>query len=445
MTASSFLSRSWRHERLSAASRTGLLIGAGATACMVSGISAAAVPAYGGTLGLGADGVALLCLAGAGWSLRDLMAKIDRAASVCMAAARGDLEARILEEPDRGVVGHLQHGINGLLDVADAFVREAQGSMHYASEKKFFRKVLLRGLPASFQNAARVINGAVEMMETNTHEFSTFAKVSVGGVARSVADAMTEMRASAEALARTATDSDSRAGAAANATRSASENVQRVASAAEELSASIAEIGRQVEQSSGIAAAAVAEAEGMNMKVKSLVDAAETVTKIVHLINDIAGQTNLLALNATIEAARAGEAGKGFAVVANEVKELAGQTAKATEEITAQVAAIQAATGEAAGAIQNIGQTIGDIDKVTAAIAAAIEQQSAATEEIARNIQAAAAGTEEVLQNIVGVTEAAGATDAASRQMVSAALDISGQAERLNAEIEIFAEKARAA
>lgn len=445
MTGLSFRFRSGLWSNLSSIQKVSSLLGASGVAIATGVGSGVLFSDNGWIASLAGDVLALAALAGAAWYFREMTGKLTRAAVVCGEAARGNLEARILEAPDMGVVGQIQHSVNNLLDVTDAFVREAQGSMHYVSQKKYFRKVLQRGLPVAFLGAARVINEAVDVMERNTTEFSQFAEENVGTVARSVAAAMAEMHTSAESLARTAIDSDTRARMAADTTRSASENVQRVASAAEELSASINEIGRQVEQSSRIATNAVAEADKTNTKVHGLVRAAETVTKIVQLINDIAGQTNLLALNATIEAARAGEAGKGFAVVASEVKTLAQQTAKATEEIAAQVNAIQEATSEAADAIAGISVTIGEINNVTTAMAAAIEEQSAATQEIARNIQEAATATGTVLENIVCVTDAAAETGAASQQVLAATLDISERAERLNGEITVFVHKARAA
>jgi murein DD-endopeptidase MepM/ murein hydrolase activator NlpD len=178
--------------------------------------------------------------------------------------------------------------------------------------------------------------------------------------------------------------------------------VQTVAAAAEELNASIAEIGRQVQSASTMAGGAVQQAEKTNQQVQGLAEAAQKIGDVVKLISDIAAQTNLLALNATIEAARAGDAGKGFAVVASEVKNLATQTAKATEEISQQIASIQAATGEAVGAIQGIGKTIVEINQVASSIAAAVEEQNASTREIARNVQETSAGTQEVSSNIDG-------------------------------------------
>jgi methyl-accepting chemotaxis protein len=189
----------------------------------------------------------------------------------------------------------------------------------------------------------------------------------------------------------------------------------------------------------------VEEAQETNVRVQGLADAAQKIGDVVALITDIADQTNLLALNATIEAARAGDAGKGFAVVASEVKNLANQTAKATEEIGAQIAGIQASTQEAVEAIAGIGKTIAEIDEVASGIASAVEEQGAATQEIARNVEQAAAGTQEVSSNITGVSAAANETGEAARQIQSAAGELSQQSERLRVEVEKFLRGVRSA
>ena len=270
-------------------------------------------------------------------------------------------------------------------------------------------------------------------------------EASVKGVVQGVSSAATQMHSSAQSMTSTVGEAGRRSAIVASAADQASTNVQTVAAAAEELSASIAEIGRQVTQSSKVADKAVGEATQTNDLVQGLAAAAQKIGDVVKLINDIAGQTNLLALNATIEAARAGEAGKGFAVVASEVKSLATQTAKATEDIAAQVSAIQQATGGAVTAIKSITATITEISGITTAIASAVEQQGAATQEIARNVQAAATGTSEVTSNIGGVTQAASDTGRVSGEVLSAAGNLSKQAGLLNSEVERFLTSIRAA
>jgi methyl-accepting chemotaxis protein len=207
----------------------------------------------------------------------------------------------------------------------------------------------------------------------------------------------------------------------------------------------VAEIGRQVDHSSRVAAEAVERAGRTNTSIEGLASAAQKIGDVVKLINDIASQTNLLALNATIEAARAGEAGKGFAVVASEVKSLATQTAKATDEIAAQIGAMQVSTGEAVTAIREIGEVIKRVNDVSTTIAAAVEEQGAATQEIARNAQQAAKGTSDVSTNISGVTQAAGETGTAATQVLEAAKSVAAQSENLRQRVDSFLGSIRAA
>ena len=211
------------------------------------------------------------------------------------------------------------------------------------------------------------------------------------------------------------------------------------------MSSSISEISRQVSHASQIARQAVEDAQRTNGTVNTLADSAQKIGEVVQLIRDIASQTNLLALNATIEAARAGDVGKGFAVVASEVKSLATLTAKATEDIAAQIDSIQSVTGEAVTAIQGIGGTIGRIKEISTAIASAVAEQGAATQEVARNTQEAAKGTEQVSANIAGVNRAAEETGAVASQVLSSAEQLGRQSETLRTDVNRFLEKIRAA
>ncbi|MFC1673185.1 CHASE3 domain-containing protein [Pseudomonadota bacterium] len=279
-----------------------------------------------------------------------------------------------------------------------------------------------------------------EAVEKLTHNFDS----DVSGVIETVAASATEMDSTASSMSATAEQTSSQSTMAAAASEEASANVQTVASAAEELSSSISEISRQVAQSTQISATAVAEVEGANEQVQGLADSAQKIGEVVALITDIADQTNLLALNATIEAARAGEAGKGFAVVASEVKNLANATAKATEEISAQIGDIQSSTQDAVHAIDSIGGIIREMNEISSTIAAAVEEQGAATQEIARNVEEASTGTAEVSSNVASVTQAAGETGQAAGTVREAAQDLSTQTETLKGIVEKFLGDVRA-
>jgi len=274
-----------------------------------------------------------------------------------------------------------------------------------------------------------------------TLEFERGVRDSLLHLGRSAED----MRAASEGMTETAETTNKRSAAVAGAAHQTSANVQTVVAATEELSASIREISRQVEQSSSIAATAVTQAQQTNKTVEGLTTTAGRIGEVVGLIQRIASQTNLLALNATIEAARAGDAGKGFAVVASEVKALAKQTASATEDIAAQVTAIQHVTSEAANAIRLIGRTIDEMNALTSAVATAVDQQDAATRDIAVNLTLASSGTAEVSSNIASVTAAAGEVGAAAAQVFDAANGLTRQSERLRTDVGTFLDAVRAA
>jgi methyl-accepting chemotaxis protein len=267
----------------------------------------------------------------------------------------------------------------------------------------------------------------------------------VGEIIETVSSASTELEASASTLTATAVRAQEVTTTVAAASEEASTNVQAVASATEEMASSVNEISRQVQESARMAAEAVDQARKTNDRVGELSKAAGRIGDVVELINTIAGQTNLLALNATIEAARAGEAGRGFAVVASEVKALAEQTAKATGEIGQQITGIQAATQDSVNAIKEISGTIERLSEISSTIAAAVEEQGAATQEISRNVQQAAQGTQQVSSNITDVQRGAGETGSASSQVLSAAQSLSRDSNRLKHEVSEFLNTVRAA
>ncbi len=289
------------------------------------------------------------------------------------------------------------------------------------------------------ERAAR--EARAEKVDAITKEFDG----TVAAILKTVASATTEMDATARSMSNTAEETMQQSATVAAASEQASSNVQTVAAASEELSSSIDEITRQVSESARITNEAVTQTENTNQSVLSLNDAAQKIGDVVDLINDIASQTNLLALNATIEAARAGEAGKGFAVVASEVKNLANQTAKATEEIAQQITSMQQETNGAVTALQGISETIGKINEISTTVSSAVEEQSAATQEIGRNVDQAARGTQEVTQNISSVSEATSETGSAATQVLSASEELAKQAESLKSTVESFLADVRAA
>jgi methyl-accepting chemotaxis protein len=267
----------------------------------------------------------------------------------------------------------------------------------------------------------------------------------VQGIVQSVSVASRQLEQNAKAMRETAAQGTERSAIVANASSEAATNVGTVAASAEELNASISEIGRQVAEAASIAGSARSQAGGAHNLVTELSSSAQKIGDVVQLINEIASQTNLLALNATIEAARAGEAGKGFAVVATEVKALAAQTSRATDEIGQQIGAVQASTQQVVGAISSIGETIERINAISAAVAAAVEQQGHATREIARNVEQASRGTQDVSSNIEAVNQSTLHTGSVAGDILAAAGELSRQAETLDQRVTAFVERVRAA
>jgi methyl-accepting chemotaxis protein len=366
-------------------------------------------------------GVTLLLVVGMGLLLYRIIVKpLTAMATAMRSLADGDTDTTITELGRNDEIGAMAQSVHVFKDsmIEAGRLRGEQDELKIQAESE--RLSLLNTMADDFERGVR---SSLDMLTQSA----------------------SEMRGTSQNMAEAAQEANRQTATVSTAAEQASVNVQTVASATEELSSSVLEIGRQVAQSTTIAAQAVDEALRTNETVQGLSTAAQKIGDVVKLISEIASQTNLLALNATIEAARAGEAGKGFAVVASEVKSLANQTAKATEEISAQVSTMQNATNQAVQAIEGIGGTIGAINEIATTIASAVEEQSAATREIARNVQAAAEGTGTVSTNIVEVNHATGETGNAAKQVLISVETLNQQSLALRADVDGFLAKIRAA
>jgi methyl-accepting chemotaxis protein len=405
------------------------------------------VPVAGAQIAGGVAGA--LGVIGALWALRShakTQKWIVETSAVCEAVSKGAFERRLVMIDEGGLLGTMLYTTNRMIDVTDAFVREAGAAMESVASGKFFRLIRPEGLSGHYLNSANRINTATTSMGDRVDAFSKLTdlfETKVGTVVDEVAHAASQLLDTSGQLNTLASSTTQQVASVAAATEEASSNVETVASAAEELAASIEEITRQVQEGNQVTGAAAREAATADELVTALSKAADEIGSVGNLITGIAEQTNLLALNATIEAARAGDAGKGFAVVASEVKSLANETGRATQRIQEQVGAMRAATDSVVTAIRTIVSSISNVSTVTNSIAAAVEEQSAATSEISRNVQEASTGTNEVARSTESVALSARETDAAARQVNTSAESLSDQAKTLRAEVEDFLRAAR--
>lgn len=379
-------------------------------------------------------------------ALHDGMLQILIFSLIAIAAAIASAAYSVMgiARPVRRITDAMEHVSNGDLSAEIPFGTRSDEIGDQARALTFFRDSLVE---AERQREERLAEerAAAERRKEEMHTLADQFESAVGAVVDMVASAATELQAASETLNTTAEETTAQAAAVAQAAQLATSNVQAVAAAIEELSASAREIGDRLQHSSQMTEQAVGEVDNTNSQMSELRLSAEQIGTIISLIDTIAGQTNLLALNATIESARAGEAGRGFAVVAQEVKALAGQTAKATADISGRISGIQDSTGDVVSSIASFSRTIGELRAGTTAIAAAMEEQNATTSEVARSIQQAASGTNEVTSSITSVERAAQASASAAQQVLSSATDLSRQAVSLRTQVQSFVETVRAA
>lgn len=369
-------------------------------------------------------------------------------ADVCEAAARGDLETRLGNIGDGELAIRVRSSLNRLLDTTDGFVREASASLEYAARGQFFRRFLVRGMSGTFAAAANIINDATSAMAQTDRQLRTERDArgqlaaefesAVLSLSEQVAAAATEMDATSATLSNSTENAVALTATVTEGSRLASDAVTSVASAVEELATTVAAIEAQAEASSGAGKSAVEEGDAVLRTVQDLAERSRHIDTVVTLINQVASQTRLLALNATIEAARAGEMGKGFSVVASEVKELAAQTSTATEEIGAQITAIQATIADVVTRIDGMTGTIREVEDRSTTIASAVREQRAATDEMSKNINDAARGVAEVSHSLDDVEATNRTTSLAAGDMHAATNELSELAANLRTEIDRF-------
>lgn len=393
--------------------------------------------------------VALVATIAIGWFYvrRNIIRRLMLVVASADRLSEGDLASSIYREGNDEIarMGYALVGFRDTAREAEAARAEAEVQRQKRDEEKAKREEEQREAEkAAREERERIEREAAESKAKERNQLADSFEGSVKHLVQKFAAAASEMTEMATSMTRSAEDTTQRSATVASASDLATSSVNSVAAATEELTSSINEISRQVNQAASIAGEAVSEAERTNIMVTSLNEAAAKIGDVVGLINDIAGQTNLLALNATIEAARAGDAGKGFAVVASEVKNLASQTAKATEEISEQIRAVQEETGNAVGAIGGITTTIGKINEIATSISAAVEEQGAATGEISRSVQQAAEGSQEVSQNINSVRNAAESTGKTAQEVQEVSDGIAKEVTELDREVESFLAQIRA-
>ena len=358
-----------------------------------------------------------------------------RIATVCARVAAGDFEARLIRLPKHRRLRPLLDSINDMIDLTDAFLREAGASMQNVSENKYYRLIAERGLPGAYGAQAARINAATAAIGSKIGEFAQLSnrfEAEARGVADRVAQAADRLSGSAQVMATNAERTSHDARNASDAAARASGGVSAVAAAAEQFAGSTKTIAAEVSRTADLTAAASERARESDALVHGLATTAAAIHDVLQMISEVAAQTNLLALNATIEAARAGEAGKGFAVVAQEVKNLSTQTAHATDEIRTKIADMQAATDRTVEAVRAIAASIVDIDGSARTVMAQVDEQGKATGAIVGHAHHAAGGTSDLSRTVTTAAEAAGETGIAARDTLAAAKTLADDANTLH-------------
>jgi len=361
-------------------------------------------------------------------------------------AARGDLESRVVLLDDKGEIARLAKDANRLLDVSDAFVREARATLAHVRDGQYYRRIVERGMVGTFGNAAGVMNSAVSKIQARFGDFATVVgefEQTVATVTTSLGEAVGGLADSAFSMSENARRSEDRSSLIGASVRDTSANVSTVAAAAEELNATANEIAQQATRSLAIVQAATKQVAETRAIMNRLGTAVAGITEIVDFIGTVAAQTNLLALNATIESARAGEAGRGFAVVASEVKALATQTGQAADRIRGTINDVEEAVRGCIAAVDGIAMTANQVLETTSAISASAVQQTAATREISQSMTSVSAATAQVSASAAEVTTAASQTGQSALEVGTASTNLADQSKRLDKSVASFLARAR--